>query len=324
MKRILLLLLIILSLFSCQKEKINPYDNPDLLPPIEDSISYFSDPTNFISIYNDIFLTTCANAGCHDGSFDPDFRTIESSYNTLVYHPVIKNNPNGSYQYRVKAGTPSESVLYARLLADANGTSTFDANSQVMPLTADIAYDPNQEHIWHLEKEDHIKNIKTWIENGAPDMFGNTAVLPNNKPEMLGVAMYITGTTTLLPRIGRGTVQVPSGTNFLDIWFSVIDDNLSPNNLTYNKVKFSENLFQFNQKPELNLTVVSTPILEAGYFASNQVEYYHKITYDISSLSSGDEMFIKIYVKDDVNEVTEIPNNGSSYQYIKHFTFEIL
>ena len=316
--------IILISFFSCRKEKINPYDNPDLLPPIEDSISYFSDPTNFISIYNDIFLTTCANAGCHDGSFDPDFRTIESSYNTLVYHPVIKNNPNGSYQYRVKAGTPSESVLYARLLADANGTSTFDANSQVMPLTADIAYDPNQEHIWHLEKEDHIKNIKTWIENGAPDMFGNTAVLPNNKPEMLGVAMYITGTTTLLPRIGRGTVQVPSGTNFLDIWFSVIDDNLSPNNLTYNKVKFSENLFQFNQKPELNLTVVSTPILEAGYFASNQVEYYHKITYDISSLSSGDEMFIKIYVKDDVNEVTEIPNNGSSYQYIKHFTFEIL
>ena len=33
---------------------------------------------------------------------------------------------------------------------------------------------------------------------------------------------------------------------------------------------------------------------------------------------------LKIYVKDDVNEITEIPNNGSSYQYIKHFTFEIL
>jgi len=157
MKRILLLLLIIISFFSCQKEKINPYDNPDLYPPDVDTTVYFSDPTNFASIYNDIFLPTCANAGCHDGSFEPDFRTIESSYNTLVYHPVIKNNPNGNYQYRVKAGSSSESVLYARLLADANGTSTFDANSQVMPLTADIAYDPNQEHIWHLEKEDHIK-----------------------------------------------------------------------------------------------------------------------------------------------------------------------
>jgi hypothetical protein len=320
----LFFLIILISFFSCQKETINPYDNPDLYPPTGDSTAYFSDPTNFAAIYSNIFLPHCSNSGCHDGSFEPDFRTIESSYNTLVYQPIIKNNSNGTYQYRVKAGSTSESVLYARLLADINGTSVFDPNSQVMPLTADIMYDPNQEHIWHLEKEEHINNIKTWIENEAPDMFGNTAVLPNNKPEMLGVVMYITGTSTLLPRIGRGTVQVPSGTNSLDIWFSVSDDNLAANNLSYNKVKFSSNLFQFHLKPELNLNVVNTPILENAYYASNQVEYYHNITYDISSLTSGDEMFIKIYVKDDVNEVTEIPNNGSSYQYIKHFTFEIL
>jgi hypothetical protein len=64
--------------------------------------------------------------------------------------------------------------------------------------------------------------------------------------------------------------------------------------------------------------------MEIGYYVSQTVEYYHKITYDISSLVSGDERFFKIYIKDDVNEVTEIPNNGSSYQFIKHFTFEIL
>tara|TARA_B100001094_G_scaffold160563_1_gene155300 strand:- start:14 stop:991 length:978 start_codon:yes stop_codon:yes gene_type:complete len=325
MKRILLLLLIIIFFFSCQKEKINPYDNPNLYPPELDTTIYFSDPTNFASIYNDIFLPTCANAGCHDGSFEPDFRTIESSYNTLVYHPVIKNNPNGSYQYRVKAGSPSESVLYARLLADANGTSTFDANSQVMPLTADIVYDPNQEHIWHLEKEEHISNIKTWIENGAPDMFENEAILPNNKPEMQGVVAFVSGSNNALPRDGsRGTVLVPPGTNSLEIWFSVVDDNLSPTDLSYNKVKFSDNLFDFSSKPELSLTVINTPLMEIGYYVSQTVEYYHKITYDISSLVSGDEIFFKIYIKDDVNEVTEIPNNGSSYQFIRHFTFEIL
>ena len=322
--RKVLFFIILLSFFSCTKDNINPYDNPDLYPLTGDSTLYFSDPTNFASIYNDVFLPHCNNAGCHDGSFEPDFRTIESSYNTLVYQPIIKNNPTDTYQYRVKAGNTSESVLYARLLADENGTSIFDPNSQVMPLTADIVYDPNQEHIWHSEKEEHIKNIKSWIENGAPDMFGNIAVLPNNKPEMQGVVAFISGTTTALPRVGRGTIQVPAGTNSLDIWFSVIDDNLSPNNLTYNKVKFSENLFQFHLQTELNLNVVNTPILESGYYASNQVEYYHNVTYDISSLTSGDEMFIKIYVRDDINEVTEIPNNGSSYQYIKHFTFEIL
>jgi hypothetical protein len=154
-------------------------------------------------------------------------------------------------------------------------------------------------------------------------MFGNIAVLPNNKPEMQGVVAFISGTTTALPRIGRGTMQVPSGTNSLDIWFSVIDDNLDANNLTYNKVKFSQSLFQFHLTPELNLNVVNTPMIAAGY-QSNNVKYYHNITYDISSLSSGDEMFIKIYVKDDVNEVTEIPNNGDLYEKVKHFTFEIL
>ena len=78
----------------------------------------------------------CANSGCHDGSFEPDFRTIESSYNTLVYQPVIKNNPDGNYQFRVKAGNIDESVLYARLLSNSDGSATFDPNSQVMPLTA--------------------------------------------------------------------------------------------------------------------------------------------------------------------------------------------
>ena len=193
------------------------------------------------------------------------------------------------------------------------------------PLTADIVYDPNQEHIWHLEKEEHISNIKTWIENGAPDMFGNAAILPNNKPEMQGVVAFISGSSNALPRDGaRGTILVPAGTNSLEIWFSVVDDNLSPTSLSYNKVKFSDNLFDFALKPELSLTVVNTPLMEIGYYVSQTVEYYHKITYDISSLVSGDERFFKIYIKDDVNEVTEIPNNGSSYQFIKHFTFEIL
>ena len=321
----ILFLLIIISLFSCQKEKINPYDNPDLQPPTGDTSVYFSNPTNFASIYNDVLLPHCANSGCHDGAFEPDFRTIESSYNTLVYHPIIKNNPSETYQYRVKAGNSSESVLYARLLADANGTATFDANSQVMPLTADIVYDPNQEHVWHLEKEEHISNIKTWIDNGAPDMFGNQAVLPNNKPEMQGVVAFVSGSSNALPRDGsRGTILVPSGTNLLEIWFSVVDDNLSPTSLSYNKVKFSDNLFDFASKPELPLIIVNTPLMEIGYYVSQTVEYYHKITYDISSLVSGDERFFKIYIKDDANDVTEIPNNGSSYQFIKHFTFEIL
>ena len=49
---------------SCQKETINPYDNPDLLPPLEDTTTYFSDSTNFAAIYKNVFVPHCANSGC--------------------------------------------------------------------------------------------------------------------------------------------------------------------------------------------------------------------------------------------------------------------
>ena len=52
--------------------------------------------------------------------------------------------------------------------------------------------------------------------------------MPNNKPEMQGVVAFVTGNNNALPRDGtRGTILIPAGTNSLDVWFSVIDDNLS-------------------------------------------------------------------------------------------------
>ena len=302
-------------MYSCKKDKINPYDDPNLNPPQEDTTSYFTNATDFSALYNDVFMPYCANSGCHDGSFEPDFRSIESSYNTMLYQPVIKNTSSNTYTYRVLPYNSEESILYARLTLD------IDSVSGIMPLSA--AYNP--EHEWHDVKATHIESVKSWIDGGAKDVFGDSPLPPNNKPEMQGVVAYITGQNTALSRDGeRGTILVPAGANSLDIWFSVIDDNLSPTSLTYNKVKFSENLFNFHSKPELDLTVVNSPLIYNGYYVSQMVEYYHKITYDISSLSSGDERFIKIFVQDDVNDITEIPNNGSSYQIIRHFTFQVL
>ena len=82
------------------------------------------------------------------------------------------------------------------------------------------------------------------------DMFGNPGIQPNNKPEMGSNGFYLRN-YNLLPRIGRGTIQVPAGTQSLDIWFSVIDDNLLSYNLTYNKVKFSKIYFNFIYKKKL-------------------------------------------------------------------------
>ena len=326
MQKSLYIIIIALVFNACKKDgEINPYDDPSLDSPQSNDTNYFNDLVSFAALQNNIFAPTCANSGCHDGGmFPPDFRTIESSYSTLVYQPVIKNSPTESYQYRVKPGESEKSVLYARLLADASGTSTFDPNSQVMPIDASIEYDPNQSHTWHGVKDQYIPNIKEWIDNGAKDIFGNTPLEPNKIPEMRGCIAFLTGQTTLLSREQpRGTIYIPSNATSVDFWFSVLDDIQNSSELTYNKVKFSKNLFNFSSQPSYPLEVITPPIIETGFYQSTIDNFYHKYTLNMSSFNSGDVVFIKIYLQDNVNPVTEIPSNGSEYQIVKHFTFTV-
>ncbi|MGB1317595.1 MAG: hypothetical protein ACPG5W_05290, partial [Flavobacteriales bacterium] len=93
-------LLFILS--GCTPDVENPFDDPNNFPPDDTTGIENIDPASFVGLHQNIFKPTCANSGCHDGTFEPDFRTIESSYNTLVFHDVVKNNPAGTYEYRVK------------------------------------------------------------------------------------------------------------------------------------------------------------------------------------------------------------------------------
>ncbi len=306
------LLLFVVLFSNCKKdETINPYDDPNLDPPTEDSVNYFTDPTAFSALHNNIFSPTCANSGCHDGTFEPDFRTVESAYNTLIYHPIIKNNAANTYQYRVIPGDADMSILYQRLIID------IDSISGIMPLSA--------ENSWNDNKEQYIQNIKDWINGGAKDIFGNSPIQANLLPQMKGMLAFITGQSTILPRDGfRGSIFVPSTANSLDVWFSVTDDQLVANQLTYNKIKYSNSLFNFEQKPEYSLEVKPSPILENGYYGSQMVEYYHKYVLDVSNYNQGDIVFIKIYVQDNVNSVTEIPTNGSEYQIVKYFTLEFI
>ena len=306
------LLLFVVLFSNCKKdETINPYDDPNLDPPTEDSLNYFTDPTAFSALHNNIFSPTCANSGCHDGTFEPDFRTVESAYNTLIYHPIIKNDAANTFQYRVIPGDADMSILYQRLIID------IDSISGIMPLSA--------ENSWNDNKEQYIQNIKDWINGGAKDIFGNSPIQANLLPQMKGMLAFITGQSTILPRDGfRGSIFVPSTANSLDVWFSVTDDQLVSNQLTYNKIKYSNSLFNFEQKPEYSLEVKPSPILENGYYGSQMVEYYHKYVLDVSNYNQGDIVFIKIYVQDNVNSVTEIPTNGSEYQIVKYFTLEFI
>jgi len=153
---------VILLLASCDKEDTNqnPYNNR---PEVQEETSTLNSipPDNFAALHQNIFSKTCANSGCHDGTFEPDFRSIESSYYTLVNHPVITNDQAGSFDYRVFPGNSSASLLYERL-------TTFIPNtSGIMPLEVDPGSD------WEQKKDQYMNDIKTWIDGGAHDMFGN-------------------------------------------------------------------------------------------------------------------------------------------------------
>ena len=320
MKKYLFIFTLIILFSNCKKdETINPYDDTSLDPPTEDSLNYFTDSLAFSALHSNVFAPYCANSGCHDGNFEPDFRTIESAYNTLIYHPIIKNDPQNTYTHRVVPGNADMSVMYKRMLID------IDSLSGIMPLDASIEYDPGKSHAWHGVKDKYILNIKDWINGGAKDMFGNIPQQANLLPRMQGMLAYITGQSTILSRDGsRGSIFVPSSASSLDLWFSVTDDQLVGNQLTYNKIKYSTSLFNFELQPEFNLDLQSSPLLENGYYGAQIVEYYHKYILDVSSFNLGDIVFIKIYVQDNVNNVTEIPTNGSEYHIVKYFTLEFI
>ena len=168
---ILLLFITIMIVFSsCKKKYDNPYDDPALDPPPGSATPSLSDPTNFAYLHEKIFAPVCANSGCHDGTFEPDFRTISSAYNTLVYAPVITNDAAGTFTYRVEPGNSAKSLLHERL------TNFIPNTSGLMPL----AVDPDSD--WNQKDQTYITYIKNWIDAGAKDLFGNVPSL--KKKEM--------------------------------------------------------------------------------------------------------------------------------------------
>src|SRR5210317_2664712 len=91
--------LILPLLFACnasEPDVNNPYDNQAVGQEHEKvkGDDKHIDANSIQGLHKNIFKPTCANSGCHDGNFEPDFRTIESSYNTLVNQAIIKNDEN--------------------------------------------------------------------------------------------------------------------------------------------------------------------------------------------------------------------------------------
>jgi hypothetical protein len=304
-------------LVACKKDPSvpeNPFDDPALDPPAPPASNYNPAPTSFEYIYDKVFSNTCNNSGCHDGTFEPDFRNISSAYNSLVYAPIT-NNPNTSvYNYRVQPGDANKSVIVSRLLQipgkSLPGNPTFGQGRM-----------PWNDTSWKFTPQNatYIQNIIDWINGGAKDVFGNAPVIGNKNPNTMGLQITNTGNSTPIQRPKYITLSKNNGP--VDIWCYVVDDNTAPQNMVSAEIKFSLNRFDFSAAVTQTLTYVPNGNSYLDMPLDNTVQYNYKLTnFNLFSvLPDTGYIFIRTYIRDtDHTTPSETPNNGSVY-YTDYF-----
>lgn len=303
---------------SCRKDApVNPYDA--VVRPAENDNPDADDlPVgSFAWLHARVFKPTCANSGCHDGTFEPEFRTITSSYQSLVNHPVIANDPGNTFSYRVVPGNAGLSFLHERL-------TTFVPNtSGIMPL------DTEPDSDWPSNRDMYIQKITDWINDGARDIYGQPAPSPgiNAKPVVYGLAVFPHGnTTTPYPReqgspLGLGSILVPAG--LVDVWIFPFDDNALTTGFESISLKASVNVSDFGSSPPVPFTL-SGPIL-ALLLDNSPAQFSYKATLDLSDAASGETWFLRTYLDDGVQPaLTEIPNDASLYIWYLIFSLKII
>jgi len=299
-----LMIIALIFIASCEKDPPNPFNNN---PPVNgDTLSIFKpDPNSFEGLHAYIFKPTCANSGCHDGTFEPDFRTIYSSYNTMVSRPIIKNDPLGNFTFRVVPGSSAQSVLYNRITKDIDG------QSGIMPLVLEPGND------WPAKKDEYIARIKNWIDAGAKDMFGNSPGTSNLAPQMQGVHGIASET---LPRndSGQGALRVKNDVTSLDIFVALTDDKTAQKDLSNVRLRFSTTPDAFDTAPDFQTQLLGVSQSFPGYFGA-QVPYYYKININPKDFAGlGQTVFFRIYATDGDGKTAEIPTTSGAY-YIKNY-----
>jgi hypothetical protein len=306
----LLLLAIATAWNGCREEitvvpgdlPLNPYDT--LTYPDDEVPEIPVDSNSFLGIHQYILTPKCAVSACHDGSFEPDYRTLNSAYNTLVYAPVIKNTIDSFYTYRVVPFDTSQSWLWYRLTKE-------DQVLGQMPL-----YDV-------LPVHQQIK-IRNWIQQGAPDVFGNSPDLPKYSPALAGMVAYLPSQGYLRVDTMRGGIitnpfMVPQNED-VEIWFAIYDDITFPYSFTYNKVKYSTEAFDFSAAGETDLELEIVPKIENLF--GFPLPFFAHCTINTSQFNINDIVYLRVYVQDgDHTQPAELPDNGTQLYLISFFSF---
>ena len=302
MKKFLFFALIMsFVLINCTEDDfpINPYDGIDYgnSTLVIDTVS----STSFVKLHRDVLGPSCNVMGCHDGSFEPDFRTVESAYNTLVYHTIIKNNLAEDFTYRVVPRDTVLSVLHERLT-----NCCFVNTNDRMP----------QDNIGNTLPEADLDAVTAWILEGAKDITGAIPNAPNNLPNIK--YFYVTNadydSVYSENRIGGlfyNPFLMPNNeqVNFI---FRVKDDHTIAQNLKINQLSISENIDDF-----------SNSIIAVAYIASNSSPKVFILQFNTSDLEVNKTYFMRYTVSDEEDQITTYPSNQTSFVYKNIWSFTV-
>lgn len=307
--------LLLAVLVSCRKpDPENPYEG--LVSTPETTVDVDDLPVgNFAWLHGKVFLPTCANSGCHDGTFEPEFLTISSSYNSLVNHAVIANDAAFSFEHRVVPGDVSASFLHERMTVEIPNTSG------MMPLTTEPESD------WEELRDFYIQQVEAWIDGGAPDMWGTLPPDGNDfPPQVDGFLAFPTGTTAVPferdpDEADITPYQVTAGV--LDLWFAVSDDQATVEELTGSHLKMSDVFHDFSD------VSAETPLtLQNGFSGSGltggTVQFRYKATVDLSGFPSDSTVWLRTYWNEPTSlGFAEVPGTGANLNTATLFAIEV-
>jgi hypothetical protein len=306
---ILLLLFLAITVITC-KDKENPVpDNPFEslnVPPVipEDSVN----ASSFLGIHKNILAVKCANPSCHDGSFEPDYRSVESSYNTLVYHPVIKQlDP---WYFRVIPFDTAKSWLWQRIIHERI-VSNGDTSGGRMPLYKDAL------------SQTELNAISTWILNGARNTQGQIPTYPNQEPKVVAYGAF---DPTFTVEYSKDYNRVDSlaynpfivaSSDQIQILAIVADDSTAISAMQNCTLKFSLKRDDFSSASSLTCSYFEIP-------TPNQTFKTWRATVNASNFPSDTTVYMRFYLNDgDHPNDTEFPLNESVFYYKTYWAFYI-
>ncbi|MFN8321560.1 MAG: hypothetical protein U0T74_02770 [Chitinophagales bacterium] len=305
-----MVLLLLSSIQGCKKDQPlppNPYDSIDRGDTTADGIPI--DSLTITYVHHKVLASKCALPGCHDGNFEPDFRTVQSSYSTLVYAPVLKNDTAGSFAFRVIPRDTSFSVLYERI----TNCCFVNANDR-MP----------QDNIGVALPDSSIRLIADWIMYGAKDMFGNSPAYPNSEPTIQYYSAF--DTLSLIPPFAFPSVFyannrldsifynpfiVPVSKTVFYALIKVADDSTAEGQMQLNKLKISTHADNFTAAQQFTATYLNVGG-QSGWV----------VTIPTASLPANDTLFMRYYVNDgDHAANTEFPRSELPFAYKTYWSF---